>query len=123
MPNTNTFHLPTLRRLSQVLQLQLIFLFNNRYHFPAVEHMNNIMDSESLHGSIIFSTVGRTNYGFDIFSLKSPFSFLDSPLHSTQYPTEHGLTDGSSVNFNSQFVDENETLIFVSERSGLFFLY
>ncbi|CAN4101890.1 unnamed protein product [Withania somnifera] len=69
------------------------------------------MDSESPHGSIIFSTVGRTNYGFDIFSIKSPFSFLNSPI-------EHRLTDGTSVNYNGQFIDEDHTLVFVSERSG-----
>lgn len=70
------------------------------------------MDSQSPNGSIIFSTVGRTNYGFDIFSLKSPLSFLNSPI------TEHCLTDGASVNFNGQFIDEDQTLVFVSERSG-----
>ncbi|XP_060174648.1 uncharacterized protein LOC132605540 [Lycium barbarum] len=77
------------------------------------------MDSQSPHGTIIFSTVGRTNYGFDIFSLNSPFSFLNSPpSHSSQYPTEHRLTDGTSLNFNGQFIDEDQTLVFVSERSG-----
>ncbi|MCD9561230.1 hypothetical protein HAX54_020232 [Datura stramonium] len=69
------------------------------------------MDSHSPHGSIIFSTVGRTNYGFDIFSLRSPFS-------PGGYPTEYRLTDGTSVNFNGQFIDEDQTLVFVSERSG-----
>ncbi|KAK4378529.1 hypothetical protein RND71_000391 [Anisodus tanguticus] len=78
------------------------------------------MDSESPHphGSIIFSTVGRTNYGFDIFSLKSPLTFLNSPLHTSQYPAEHRLTDGTSVNYNGHFIDEDQTLVFVSERSG-----
>ncbi|XP_055830429.1 uncharacterized protein LOC129899470 [Solanum dulcamara] len=70
------------------------------------------MDSQSPNGSIIFSTVGRTNYGFDIFSLKSPLSFINSPMK------EHCLTDGASVNFNGQFEDEDQTLVFVSERSG-----
>ncbi|CAN4101977.1 unnamed protein product [Withania somnifera] len=70
------------------------------------------MDSQSPNGSIIFSTVGRTNYGFDIFSIESPFSFLNSP------PSEHRLTDGVSVNFNGHFIDEDQTLVFVSERSG-----
>ncbi|PHU13407.1 hypothetical protein BC332_14612 [Capsicum chinense] len=69
------------------------------------------MDLHSSNGTIIFSTVGRTNYGFDIFSIESPFSFLDSP-------TERRLTDGASVNFNGQFIDEDQTLVFVSERSG-----
>lgn len=68
--------------------------------------------SKSPNGSIIFSTVGRTNYGFDVFSLESPLSFLDSPM------AEHCLTDGESVNFNGQFVDDDQTLVFVSERSG-----
>ncbi|KAK4717454.1 hypothetical protein R3W88_015792 [Solanum pinnatisectum] len=107
MPNVKTPHLPTIRRC---FQLQHRFLYNYICHFRPAKH--SIMDSQSSpHGSIIFSTVGRTNYGFDIFSIKSPFSFLNSPI-------EHRLTDGTSVNYNGQFVDEDQTLVFVSERSG-----
>lgn len=107
MPNVKIARLPTLRRR---FQLQLRFLYNNcNCHCFSIN--NSAMDSESPHGSIIFSTVGRTNYGFDIFSIKSPFSFLNSPI-------EHRLTDGTSVNYNGQFVDEDHTLVFVSERSG-----
>ncbi|KAL3364942.1 hypothetical protein AABB24_010213 [Solanum stoloniferum] len=110
MPNVKTPHLPAIRRH---FQLQLRFLYNNICHFRPAKHINDsIMDSQSSpHGSIIFSTVGRTNYGFDIFSIKSPFSFLNSPV-------EHRLTDGTSINYNGQFVDEDQTLVFVSERSG-----
>lgn len=106
MPYVKTPHLSSLRRHFQFSQL-------NR-HFRAAERINNssIMDSHSPpHGSIIFSTVGRSNYGFDIFSVKSPFSFLSSTV-------EHRLTDGISVNYNGQFVDDDQTLVFISERSG-----
>ncbi|CDP01464.1 unnamed protein product [Coffea canephora] len=58
-------------------------------------------------GTIVFSTVGVTQYGFDIFSVKLPNL------------TQRRLTDGVSINFNGQFLDENEeSLVFVSERSG-----
>ncbi|XP_021769969.1 uncharacterized protein LOC110734220 [Chenopodium quinoa] len=60
-------------------------------------------------GTIIFSTVGRTDYGFDIFSL---------PLHHISLDTEHRLTDGTSVNFNGHFVDDDNSLVFISERTG-----
>uniref|UniRef100_A0A3Q7GS38 Uncharacterized protein n=1 Tax=Solanum lycopersicum TaxID=4081 RepID=A0A3Q7GS38_SOLLC len=110
MPNVKSPHLLTIRRR---FLLQLRFLYHNICHFQPAKHINHsIMDSQSSpHGSIIFSTVGRTNYGFDIFSIKSPFSFLNSPV-------EHRLTDGTSINYNGQFVDEDQTLVFVSERSG-----
>ncbi|XP_057484435.1 uncharacterized protein LOC130770846 [Actinidia eriantha] len=65
-----------------------------------------------LKGTIVFTTVGRPQYGFDVFSVKIP-----SNLH-TQFHSEHRLTDGISVNFNGQFVDEEETLVHVSERTG-----
>lgn len=58
-------------------------------------------------GTVIFTTVGRTQYGFDTFSVP-----LNSPT------TEHCLTDGISVNFNAQFVDNQLSIVFISERSG-----
>ncbi|GKV23283.1 hypothetical protein SLEP1_g33031 [Rubroshorea leprosula] len=60
-------------------------------------------------GTIVFSTVGRPNYGFDVFSVQ---------LNHITAATEHRLTDGSSINFNAQFVDEDRSVVFVSERSG-----
>ncbi|PHU13285.1 hypothetical protein BC332_14490 [Capsicum chinense] len=106
MPNVKRPHLHTLFRH---FQLHLRFLCNTT---------PTIMDSYSPHtllpyGSIVFSTVGRTNYGFDIFSIKSPFIFFNCSAME-----EHRLTDGASVNYNGRFVDEDETLVFVSERSG-----
>ncbi|GER55139.1 tolB protein-related [Striga asiatica] len=62
-------------------------------------------------GTIIFSSVGRPNYGFDVFSVTLPSNF-DDPF------PEHRLTDGRSINFNGQFVDEDGTLVFISERTG-----
>ncbi|PON88759.1 Tricorn protease [Trema orientale] len=67
-------------------------------------------------GTILFSTVGRTDYGFDIFSLQ---------LHRPQLGPERRLTDAHSINFNGQFIlDDHDshgtspTLLFVSERTG-----
>ncbi|XP_024980736.1 uncharacterized protein LOC112517621 [Cynara cardunculus var. scolymus] len=77
------------------------------------------MDMDMPHGTIVFSTVGRPNYGFDVFSTPLPLN-----LHhfSTSPPSEHRLTDGVSVNFNAQFVgpdDDLHRLVYVSERNGL----
>ncbi|GLU07191.1 hypothetical protein SLE2022_241580 [Rubroshorea leprosula] len=60
-------------------------------------------------GTIVFSTVGRSNYGFDVFSVQ---------LNHITTATEHRLTDGISINFNAQFIDEGQSIVFVSERSG-----
>ncbi|CAA0824944.1 tolB protein-related [Striga hermonthica] len=62
-------------------------------------------------GTIIFTSVGRPYYGFDVFSVTLPSNF-DDPF------PERRLTDGRSVNFNGQFVDEDGTLVFISERTG-----
>ncbi|XP_074315979.1 uncharacterized protein LOC141652423 [Silene latifolia] len=64
-------------------------------------------------GSIIFSTVGRPQYGFDIFSV----DIHSSPTHEVR------LTDGTSVNFNGQFIDDLQSIVFVSERNASAQLY
>ncbi|KAI3840217.1 hypothetical protein MKX03_035106 [Papaver bracteatum] len=63
-------------------------------------------------GVIVFTSIGVTHYGFDIFSVKVP-SNLDEPASEC-----HQLTDGISINFNGQFVDEDETVTYISERTG-----
>ncbi|XP_010522850.1 PREDICTED: uncharacterized protein LOC104801322 [Tarenaya hassleriana] len=58
-------------------------------------------------GTIIFTTVGRTYYGFDLFSFHIPSA------------TERRLTDGVSVNFNGHFSDgDGHSVVFVSERTA-----
>lgn len=71
------------------------------------------------HGTILFSTVGVPYYGFDVFSVPLPSKF-DGAV--TQL-TERRHTDGLSVNFNAQFVDDGDTVAFVSERTGSSKLY
>ncbi|CAN8308773.1 unnamed protein product [Cochlearia groenlandica] len=62
---------------------------------------------ETPSGTIIFTTIGRTHYGFDVFSFN-----IESAV-------ERRLTDGVSVNFNAQFADGNgNDVVFVSERAG-----
>lgn len=63
-------------------------------------------------GTVVFNSVGRAFYCFDIFSVELPGQ-LDGQILS-----EHRLTDGKSVNFNGQFVDEHKTLVYISERTG-----
>ncbi|KAK3034663.1 hypothetical protein RJ639_033618 [Escallonia herrerae] len=75
-------------------------------HFTSMDHPK---------GTIVFTTVGRPHYGFDVFSVSLPPN-LDDP--SNKWDSERRLTDGTSVNFNGQFVDEDQTLVYVSERSG-----
>lgn len=66
--------------------------------------------SDSPTGTVVFSTVGRCFYGFDIFSV---------PLTTTTIAAEeHRLTDGKSINFNGSFTHDNQTLVFISERTG-----
>nr|XP_043614794.1 tol-Pal system protein TolB [Erigeron canadensis] len=82
--------------------------------------------------SIVFTTLGRTRYAFDIFSLP-----VNSPFNPT---TELQLTDGKSVNFNGHFASSvnDQTLItddptvknqpathlvYVTERNGSSAIY
>ncbi|KAK9070041.1 hypothetical protein SSX86_010440 [Deinandra increscens subsp. villosa] len=69
-------------------------------------------------GTVVFTTVGRPHYGFDVFSTPLPPTLTD---FSSPPPSEHRLTDGVSVNFNAQFAgpdDNHHRVVYVSERSG-----
>ncbi|XVF22015.1 hypothetical protein REPUB_Repub12eG0138100 [Reevesia pubescens] len=65
-------------------------------------------------GTVIFNSVGRPQYGFDIFTV----NLNQSPIINST--SEHRLTDGISINFNAQFVNEeqDQSIVFISERSG-----
>lgn len=67
-------------------------------------------------GTIVFTTIGRPNYGFDVFSIPLPLNNLHE--FSSSPPSENRLTDGVSVNFNAQFIGDDNQLVYVSERSG-----
>ncbi|GLT92009.1 hypothetical protein SLE2022_098680 [Rubroshorea leprosula] len=60
-------------------------------------------------GTIVFSTINRPNYVFDVFSVQ---------LNHITAATEDRLTDGCSINFNAQFIDEDQSVVFISKRSG-----
>ncbi|XP_004498256.1 uncharacterized protein [Cicer arietinum] len=70
--------------------------------------------ANELTGTIVFNTVGRAQYGFDVFSVNLQ---NDTPF---QISHEHCLTDGTSVNFNAQFTEskQNQSIVFISERTG-----
>ncbi|KAG9456003.1 hypothetical protein H6P81_000511 [Aristolochia fimbriata] len=68
-----------------------------------------------LSGTVAFSTIGRPYYGFDVYSVELPSDKLEG---ATTKWVERRLTDGQNVNFNGQFVDEDRTLVYISERTG-----
>lgn len=72
-------------------------------------------------GTIVFTTLGRSRYAFDIFALPL------APLSPSAAAAEIRLTDGASVNYNGNFApsssSESPSLLFVSERNGSLNLY
>ncbi|WOL10241.1 hypothetical protein Cni_G18995 [Canna indica] len=70
-------------------------------------------------GAVVFATVGFPQYGFDVFSVPVPADLDDAAAEVT----ERRHTDGVSVNFNAQFIDEGGAVAFVSERTGSARLY
>ncbi|KAK1276388.1 hypothetical protein QJS04_geneDACA023271 [Acorus gramineus] len=64
-------------------------------------------------GSIVFTTLGRSRYAFDIFTL---------PISNPSKSNELRLTDGRSVNYNG-FSPSPSSLLYVSERGGHSNLY
>uniref|UniRef100_A0A7N0V2W8 Uncharacterized protein n=1 Tax=Kalanchoe fedtschenkoi TaxID=63787 RepID=A0A7N0V2W8_KALFE len=89
-------------------------------------------DRESKVGSIVFSTLGRPDYNFDIYTLP-----LSVPQLSQS--DELRLTDGKAVNFNGHFFSPDDVLsdpadrrdlhpypihlAYVTERGGTFSIY
>lgn len=67
-------------------------------------------------GTIVFTTLGRSRYAFDIFSL--PLALSPAAAAS-----ELRLTDGASVNYNGNFAPASDSLLFVSERNSTLNLY
>ncbi|CAL4920036.1 unnamed protein product [Urochloa decumbens] len=67
-------------------------------------------------GTIVFTTLGRSRYAFDIFALPL------APLSSSA-AAEVRLTDGASVNYNGNFAPSSDSLLFVSERNGTLNIY
>ncbi|XP_052200690.1 uncharacterized protein LOC127807104 [Diospyros lotus] len=120
-------------KMKQALALR--FLIALCLWFPtAADH-----EGRSARGSILFYTVGRSSYEFDIFSL--PIQVDDSTPNSAN---EFQITDGRSVNYNGHFpaispsspsilLDQILTtnpasrppihLIYVSERNGSSTIY
>ncbi|XP_010911317.1 uncharacterized protein [Elaeis guineensis] len=70
--------------------------------------------------TILFTTLGRSRYGFDIFSVPFTFSSSSSCLHSIsiEHHNELQLTDGVSVNYNGFFPSNSSSLLYISERNG-----
>ncbi|XP_050210005.1 uncharacterized protein LOC126660500 [Mercurialis annua] len=71
-------------------------------------------------GTVVFTTVGRQNYGFDVYSVKIPSDLNSSSFSNSD---EHRHTDGVSLNFNAQFTEDNQAIVYISERSSFPSIY
>eukprot|EP01018_Ginkgo_biloba_P024139 Gb_15673 [translate_table: standard] len=102
------------------------------------------MAERKLEGTLVFSVVGTMHYGFDVFTVDLPLNFSTETVLNSTSLNEKRFTDGRSINYNAQFVgisdaklavsgnafpkadhdhithfeSEEETLVYVSERSG-----
>ncbi|XP_044391535.1 uncharacterized protein [Triticum aestivum] len=75
--------------------------------------------SSAAAGTIVFTTLGRSRYAFDVYDLPLAPS-LSLPASPS---TELRLTDGASVNYNANFAPSSAALLFVSERNGSLNVY
>ncbi|GKU87746.1 hypothetical protein SLEP1_g2090 [Rubroshorea leprosula] len=85
-------------------------------------------ETSSSGDTVIFTTLGRSDYAFDIFTLPIP-----SQLHTPTPSAELRITDGVSVNFNGHFPPASSSLlphqnsqlqlIYVTERNGSSAIY
>ena len=72
-------------------------------------------------GTIVFASVGVTNFGFDVFSVAVPkpaSADAEAGVSAVELD-ERRHTDGVSVYFNAQFADnDGDAVAFVSEVTG-----
>ncbi|KAK1437207.1 hypothetical protein QVD17_02995 [Tagetes erecta] len=111
--------------LQSTVYTNSIFLFiyissSSSPHFTIIIHrlFTSLQTMKNPTGTVVFTTVGRPHYGFDVFSTQLPPTLTD---FSSSPPAEHRLTDGVSVNYNAQFVqssDNHHSIVYVSERTG-----
>ncbi|THU68795.1 hypothetical protein C4D60_Mb08t07600 [Musa balbisiana] len=113
-------------------QLFLLFL-------PFLLAFSILPDTTCAAGTIIFTTLGRSRYNFDIFSLPITSSCSRRRPIAVDRHGEHRLTDGVSVNFNGYFPSlasssflssllpssssSVDSLLYVSERNGSSAIY
>lgn len=112
-----------LNRLRHATRTRLLFKHYFHYHhspshpLPLHTHLAPIQFQISTitmnppKGTIVFNTVGRPQYGFDVFCIN-----LQNLPH--QVTADHRLTDGISINFNAQFIEDHRSIVFISERTG-----
>ncbi|KAE8785661.1 protein TolB-like [Hordeum vulgare] len=72
-------------------------------------------------GTIVFTTLGRSRYAFDVFALS--LALASSLSFPTSSAPELCLTNGASVNNNGNFTPSSDALLFVSERNGSLNIY
>ncbi|GAB4837559.1 hypothetical protein Ancab_002410 [Ancistrocladus abbreviatus] len=85
------------------IRIPLFLFFIGICKFSAAKDIHADPTSPT-HGTIIFSTIGRANYNFDIYTLPAVLSPPSSD------PKEFKITDGISLNFNGFFPDPNSSL-------------
>ncbi|KAL5162511.1 Tol-Pal system protein TolB [Glycine soja] len=93
--------------------LQISSTSVNSHTYTITQHYSHSTTMLPPAGTIVFNTVGRVQYGFDVFSVD--LNHQQPPPHAT---ADHRLTDGVSINFNAQFINPQNDVVFVSERTG-----
>ncbi|KAK9725278.1 hypothetical protein RND81_05G133500 [Saponaria officinalis] len=110
----------------------LIIIITPLINLHYVSSSSSSSSSSSLKTSIVFATLGRLSYNFDIYTL--PIPPTQSPPFITNHHDEVKLTDGISVNFNGHFpVDSTPVIshlpetslqvVYVTERNGTSSVY
>lgn len=79
-------------------------------------------DTDQSHTTILFGTIGRSSYAFDIYTIPIESRFQGSKSRELR------ITDGVSINYNGYFPTLSESsssldLIYVSERHGSASIY
>ncbi|GMH00939.1 hypothetical protein Nepgr_002778 [Nepenthes gracilis] len=91
-----------------LLFLFIVYSFNFSLILTLASSFTSGVDPNS-HTSILFNSVGRANYGFDIYTLPS----LSPPSNAKELK----ITDGVSVNFNGYFPNQNSSArSFISQQ-------
>ncbi|KAH9330693.1 hypothetical protein KI387_002801 [Taxus chinensis] len=69
-----------------------------------------------LEGRVVFTQLDRPQFGFDVFTVDLPHNL--NAIKTFELTVDKRLTDGTSINYNAQFVGTADAKLFLSQKKN-----
>ncbi|KAH9330697.1 hypothetical protein KI387_002805, partial [Taxus chinensis] len=67
-------------------------------------------------GRVVFTQLDRPQFGFDVFTVDLPHNL--NAIKTFELTVDKRLTDGTSINYNAQFVGAADAKLFLSQKQN-----